>query len=147
LLVIPGSHRGPTYDHHGSDGCFCGAMEPSRDRLDYTSAVPLIAPAGSCSFHHVRAVHGSAQNRSRASRNLLLYEFAAADAFPLLGIPDWNDFNERLLVGSPTVVPRIADCPVRMPFPPARNQGSIYENQTALGSRYFDVQPAPIRAG
>ena len=146
LLVLPGSHRGPTYDHHGSDGCFCGAMDPVRDRLDFAAAVPLIAPAGSCSFHHVRAVHGSAQNRSAASRNLLLYEFAAADAFPLLGIADWNDFNERLLLGSPTVVPRMVDCPIRMPFPPARNQGSIYENQTALESRYFDQQPARPRA-
>lgn len=87
-------------------------------------------------------MHGSAQNRSTQSRNLLLYEFAAADAFPLLGIPDWDEFNSRLLVGSPSVVPRIVDCPVRMPLPPAENQGSIYENQTALRNRYFDRAPA-----
>ncbi len=141
LMVLPGSHRGPTYDHHGPDGRFCGAMDPARDRLDYTSAPALLAPAGACSFHHVRAVHGSAQNRSAHSRNLLLYEFAAADAFPLLGIPDWEDFDARLLVGSPTVVPRMVDCPIRMPMPPAAHQGSIYENQTALESRYFDSAP------
>ena len=140
LLVLPGSHTGPTYDHHGGDGRFCGAMVPGRDGLDYDSAQPLLAPAGACSFHHVRAVHGSAQNRSAQSRNLLLYEFAAADAFPLLGIPDWDDFNSRLLVGAPAVVPRVVDCPIRMPLPPARNQGSIYENQTALASRYFDQE-------
>jgi len=145
LLVLPGTHRGPTYDHHGPDGHFCGAMDPVRDRLDYAHAIALVAPAGSCSFHHVRAVHGSAQNRSTQSRNLLLYEFAAADAFPLLGIPDWDDFNERLLVGSPTVVPRVVDCPIRMPYPPAKNQGSIYENQTALERRYFDQAPAPTQ--
>ena len=70
-------------------------------RSTSTSALPRrsTAPAGSCSFHHVRAVHGSAQNRSAHSRNLLLYEFAAADAFPLLGVADWDDFNRRLLVG------------------------------------------------
>ena len=143
LLVLPGSHRGPTFDHHGSDGRFCGAMEPARDRLDYGSALALVAPAGACSFHHVRAVHGSAQNRSLQSRNLLLYEFAAADAFPLLGVPDWDDFNARLVVGQPTVVPRTVACPVRLPLPPARSQGSIYENQTALTSRYFAQQAAP----
>ena len=144
LLVLPGSHRGPTFDHHGSDGRFCGAMDAVRDGLDLGAAVALVAPAGSCSFHHVRAVHGSAQNRSSRSRNLLLYEFAAADAFPLLGIPDWKDFEERLLVGTSTVVPRTVDCPIRMPLPPAANQGSIYENQTALERRYFDQQsPAP----
>jgi ectoine hydroxylase-related dioxygenase (phytanoyl-CoA dioxygenase family) len=145
LLVLPGTHRGPTYDHHGPDGHFCGAMDPGRDRLDYAHAATLLAPAGACSFHHARAVHGSAQNRSTQSRNLLLYEFAAADAFPLLGIPDWEDFNARLLVGSPTVVPRTVECPIRMPYPPAKNQGSIYENQTALERRYFDQAPAPTQ--
>jgi len=140
LLVLPGSHAGPTYDHHGGDGYFIGAMDLERDRLDVSKALALTAPAGSCSFHHVRAVHGSAQNRSRHSRNLLLYEFAAADAFPLAGIPDWAEFNRRLLVGTPGVVPRVVDCPIRMPLPPAKNQGSIYENQTALASRYFDQE-------
>jgi len=142
MMVLPGSHRGPTFDHHGSDGRFCGALEPGRDGLDFRRATALTAPAGACSFHHVRAVHGSAQNTSPHSRNLLLYEFAAADAFPLLGIPDWDDFNARLLVGEPTVVPRTVDCPIRMPLPPAANQGSIYENQTALQRRYFE--PAPV---
>jgi ectoine hydroxylase-related dioxygenase (phytanoyl-CoA dioxygenase family) len=146
LLVLPGSHRGATYDHHGPDGIFCGAIDPGRDRLDYAAATPLLAPAGSCSFHHVRAVHGSEQNRSRQSRNLLLYEFAAADAFPLLGIPDWDEFNSRLLVGQPTAVPRVVDCPIRMPLPPAKHQGSIYENQTALERPYFQRGPvAPLR--
>ena len=145
LLVLPGSQRGPTYDHHGSDGRFCGAIDPGRDRLDYAGARPQLAPAGACSFHHVRAVHGSAQNRSTQSRNLLLYEFSAADAFPLLGIPDWDEFNSRLLIGSPTAVPRVVDCPIRMPLPRAINQGSIYENQTALGSRYFDQDPVTAK--
>ena len=104
--------------------------------------MPLLAPAGACSFHHVRLVHGSAQNRSTQSRQLLLYEFAAADAFPLIGIPDFDEFNARLLLAQPTIVPRIVDGPVRMPLPPAENQGSIYENQTALRNRYFDRAPA-----
>ncbi len=146
LLVLPGSHHGPTFDHHGTDGRFCGAMDPGRDGLDFSRAQPLLAPAGACSFHHVRVVHGSAQNHSAQSRNLLLYEFSAADAFPLLGIADWDEFNSRLLVGESTAVPRVVDCPIRMPLPPARNQGSIYENQTALGSRYFDPAPASAPA-
>ena len=146
LMVMPGSHRGPTFDHHGSDGRFCGAIEPAQAGLDFGRAATLLAPAGACSFHHVRAVHGSAQNRSSQSRNLLLYEFAAADAFPLLGIPDWDEFNARLLVGTPTPVPRTVACPIRMPLPPALNQGSIYENQTALQHRYFDQQASAPRA-
>ena len=46
LLVLPGSHRGPTHDHHGRDGHFCGAIDPARESLDFAAAVPLIAPAG-----------------------------------------------------------------------------------------------------
>jgi phytanoyl-CoA hydroxylase len=139
LYVVPGTHRGPTHDHHGSDGRFCGAMDFEAAGLRFADAVPCVGPAGSCSFHHVRAVHGSAQNASRRSRGLLLYEVSAADAFPLLGVPDYDDFKSRLLCGEETIVPRMVDCPVRMPFPPALNPGSIYENQTAMAKRFFEV--------
>src|SRR6185295_4997738 len=54
LLVVPGSHRGPTFDHHSPDGFFCGAMDPTRGEVDFASAVPLTGRAGSMSFHHVR---------------------------------------------------------------------------------------------
>ncbi len=84
-------------------------------------------------------LHGSAQNTSDQSRGLLLYEAAAADAFPLMGIPDYEEFKGRLLCGKESIVPRMVDCPVRMPLPPALNQGSIYENQTASAKRFFEV--------
>jgi phytanoyl-CoA hydroxylase len=32
MYVIPGSHRDDTYDHHGADGHFCGAMACGRLR-------------------------------------------------------------------------------------------------------------------
>jgi len=139
MYVVPGTHKGPTYDHHGADGRFCGAMDFEASGLKIADAVPCLGPAGSCSFHHVRLVHGSAQNRSNRSRGLLLYEMAAADAFPLMGIPDYDDFRQRLLCGSETIEPRIVDCPVRMPLPPALNQGSIYENQTSSNKRFFGM--------
>lgn len=141
MFVLPGTHKGPTFDHHGADGHFCGALDPDTCGLDFSKAVACEGPAGSCSFHHVRSVHGSAQNTSKRARGLLLYEMAAADAFPLLGIADYADFKRRLLCGNESVEPRIREAPVRLPLPPARNQGSIYENQTA-GKRYFGfVEP------
>jgi phytanoyl-CoA hydroxylase len=138
LMVMPGTHNGPVYDHH-VEGYFCGAIDPSAVDLDFSQAVPLTAPAGSMSFHHVRLVHGSAQNTSSRPRQLLLYEYAAADAWPLLGVKDFIDFNQRLIVGEPTILPRLADLPVRMPLPPSPHQGSIYENQTGAKNRYFRV--------
>ena len=136
MLVLPDTHRGPVYDHH-SDGYFCGAMDPEACGLDFSKAMPAVGRAGSMSFHHVRAVHGSAQNTSDKPRVLLLYEFAAADAWPLSGVPDLAAFDSRIVAGEPTIVPRLTDVPVRMPLPPAPRQGSIYENQTTAKSRYF----------
>jgi ectoine hydroxylase-related dioxygenase (phytanoyl-CoA dioxygenase family) len=145
MLVVPGSHQGPTYDHH-ADGRFCGALDPQMPGLNLDQAVPIVGKAGSVSFHHVRAVHGSAQNRSTMSRNFLLYEVCAADAFPLMGVADFDEFNQRLLRGAPTITPRFRDVPVRMPLPPALNQGSIYENQASSGKRFFDQVEVPQQA-
>jgi phytanoyl-CoA hydroxylase len=144
LLLMPGTHRGPVYDHH-ADGVFCGAMDPEATDLNFAAAAPAIAPAGSMSFHHVRLVHGSAQNTSNLPRQLLLYEFAAADAWPLLGVANWDEFNSRIVAGAPTNQPRVTPVPVRMPLPPARGQGSIYENQTAARRRYFEAAE-PMKA-
>jgi phytanoyl-CoA hydroxylase len=136
ILVVPGTHKGITYNHHDDDGYFCGAMDPDTCGVDFSKAVPCEGPAGSASFHHVRLVHGSAQNTSNKPRGLLLYEVTAGDAFPLMGVNNYSDFKSRLLFGEESVVPRFREAPVRMPLPAAKNQGSIYENQTA-GKRFF----------
>lgn len=139
LMVLPGSHRGNVYDHH-IDGYFAGAIDPTAVDLDFSRAVALTAPAGSVSFHHVRLVHGSSQNTSTKPRQLLLYEYAAADAWPLMGVKSIEEFDGRLLSGRPTNLPRLANVPVRMPLPPAPRQGSIYENQTSAKHRYFAMR-------
>ena len=138
LLVTPGSHLGPVFSHHGEDGRFCGAVDPTEIGKEIESAVPLRGRAGAMSFHHVRALHGSAQNVSKRSRNLLLFEVAAADAWPLSGVTDLEAFDARLLTGTgPTIAPRLAPVPVRMPLPPASRQGSIYETQLTATRSYF----------
>ncbi len=138
MLVVPGSHKGQVWDHHGPDGRFCGAIDPGRCNLDLSRALPCLGKAGSVTVHHVRAVHGSATNFSGRERRFLLYQYRAADAWPLLGFAAGIDkFNELLLAGDPTIEPRLAPVPVRLPLPPAEYQGSIYENQRASDRRYF----------
>jgi hypothetical protein len=39
--------------------------------------------------------------------------------------------------GKPTLEPRLRDVPVRMPYPPAPNQGSIFEYQKMVKGRSF----------
>ncbi len=142
MRVIPGSHQGPVYDHN-ANGRFCGAIDPDSVALDYASAIPCVGTAGTISIHHVFSVHGSAANTSPYPRPLLLYEFMAADAWPLMGVPDIEAFDSRMICGQPTYSPRLEAVPVRLPLPAAVNLGSIYENQTQLKRRYFTPSDTP----
>jgi phytanoyl-CoA hydroxylase len=137
MLVTPGTHTGEVWNHHGDDGCFAGLIDPDTITAEIERAIPCMGRAGSMSFHHVRALHGSAMNTSDRSRNLLLYEVAASDAWPLMGVKDFAEFNGRLLSGDPLVTPRMTNVPVRIPLPPATRQGSIYETQSAAKKSYF----------
>ena len=113
MLVTPGTHTGEVWNHHGDDGYFAGLIDPDPIKTEIDRAVPCMGRAGSMSFHHVRALHGSAMNTSDRPRNLLLYEVAASDAWPLMGVKDFDEFNSRLLSGDPVVAPRMTDVPVR----------------------------------
>ena len=145
LMVFPGSHRGPIHDHH-ADGYFVGAMDLERDGYDLADAVPLMGPAGSISIHHGRIVHGSATNRSAKARRILFYEMMAADAFPIMGsmttFPDLADYDGRMLCGRPTIAPRLAPVPVRVPLPHPPIGKTIYEIQKGAKRRAFDVVEA-----
>jgi phytanoyl-CoA hydroxylase len=138
MLVIPRSHMGPIHDHH-TEGRFCGAIDVALNDLDVPSAVPCVGSAGTITVHHARLIHGSAANRSARSRRFLLHQYRAADAWPLMRWPgDWDSWTSLLVSGAETLMPRLAPVPVRLPLPPAENQGSIYENQRQLRSRFFD---------
>jgi len=139
MQVIPGSHKREIQNHH-ANGIFCGAIDPSQCDVDFDAAVSLQGKAGSMTFHHVRTIHGSALNRSDRSRNLLLFQFTANDAWPLVEpVDDITEYDAWIVAGEPTLVPRLTDVPIRLPLPKAPKQGSIYENQRTLSTRFFDV--------
>ncbi|MDX1431736.1 MAG: phytanoyl-CoA dioxygenase family protein [Gammaproteobacteria bacterium] len=141
LLIIPGSHRGPTHDHH-QDGRFVGAIDPTACGIDFSTAETVTGRAGACSFHHVRAVHGSAQNTSGRDRRLLLYQVAAADAWDLRGLTEgsWEAHRATMLAGEPSIEPRVVPAPVRLPYPGPERAGSIYESQSVLRHRFFGAR-------
>jgi len=141
LMIVPGSHKGPVFDHH-ADGVFCGAMDPANRDVDYRAVIPLTGKAGSITVHHVRAVHGSAPNVSDRDRRLLLFQFRAADAWPILGFAAGIEAFDALMVAGVPREPRLAAAPVRLPLPPARLQGSLYENQKGMKVRYFGAVAA-----
>jgi ectoine hydroxylase-related dioxygenase (phytanoyl-CoA dioxygenase family) len=145
LLCIPGSHEGPVYDHH-AEGAFCGAIDPAASGIDFSTAVACTGKAGSISIHHVLTVHGSAVNTSPKPRRLLLFQYSAADAWPLTaaGQPgDWEEWKARVLCGSTdAIAPRMTSVPVRLPLPAPKYVGSIYETQRELKNSYFTEPPA-----
>ena len=132
LLVVPGSHKGPIYDHH-YEGHFSGAI--TDPRFDDKAAIPIELKAGGISIHHVRTIHGSTPNRSRKARRLLLFQYCAIDAWPIVQFKDWDSFNGTIVRGEPTNIPRVREVPVRVPFPGSIRGGSIYETQTILKGR------------
>lgn len=134
LLVIPGSHKGPIYDHH-LDGHFCGAVTDSA--FSDKAAVPIMVKAGGITIHHVRMLHGSVANTSAHPRRLMLFQYCALDAWPLLGVKDYDAFNDSIVRGEPCHIPRVTEVPVRMPLPPTVKSGSIYESQTVLKKSTF----------
>ena len=142
LLMIPGSHRGPVFSHH-SNGVFCSAIDPLRDPLDYDEAVPLTGKAGMVSLHHARTIHGSALNKSRRSRRLLIYQYGATDAWPLTGEHSLDAFKETIVRGDLTVQPRMEALPVRLPLPVAPNYDGLYTSQENAENRYFEVHGGP----
>ena len=140
LMVFPGTHHGPTFDHN-ANGVFAGAMDLAANGLDMKDAVMLTGPAGSITIHHARIVHGSALNTSEYDRRLLFYEMMAADAWPLTGsmarFDDLDEYKSRLLCGSEPVIPRMSDVPIRLPIPQPAKKGSIYEIQQNAAVKSF----------
>lgn len=144
LLVIPGSHKGPVLSHHAS-GVFCGAVNPEDPQFERDKAVTLTGRAGDMTVHHVRTLHGSAPNVSDRARQILFYECASADAWPLLGASSyihslgqrmfWEDLQNRMITGTPCLQPRLAQVPVRMPLPPAPDNSSIFKTQESGGAK------------
>jgi len=82
LQVLPGQHRG-FLDHFGPDGTFAGMITEQIDEERYGQPRPLPAPAGSVIFMHCMLPHSSMPNRSEASRRTLIFEYRAADSFPI----------------------------------------------------------------
>lgn len=144
LLCVPGSHRGPTYDHH-QDGRFIGAMDPDAAGANLDTAEAITGRAGSCSFHHARTIHGSGQNTSGRGRTLLLYQIAAADAWDIRGFgkeASWDDYAATFIAGEPVLEPRVVPAPIRLPYPPPLKGGSIYESQSLAKKKFFGAKTA-----
>ena len=131
LMVIPGSHKGPIYDHH-HQGVFAGGVRPQALGELVDSAVDLTGPAGSISLHHVRTLHASRNNRGDSLRPLLLFSYAAVDAFPIFDSYDLDEFDSRILRGEAVREGRMEALPFRIHLPRRAGNDSIFDDQESM---------------
>ena len=145
IAFIPATHRAPhVFDHH-RDGRFAGRIDPSDALVPWGDEVIVKAPAGAICIHHARTVHGSRPNLSDKLRPVQAIGFHAADAWPLIGIDAETEhrLSEKLLRGT-IRQPVIVANPVRLPFPPPPDRGSIFRVQSSGGTLFTNAgQPAP----
>ena len=141
LMVIPGSHKGKIYSHH-QNGKFIGAITDSEFKPE--GAVPIELKAGGISIHHVRMLHGSAINTSDKPRRLLLAQYCALDAWPLIQLGKANDeleqFKGEIVQGDINIEPRLNEIPVRIPAPGEDKPSSIYSQQLELENPSIEIK-------
>ena len=139
MLVVPGSHKGPAYDH-SQNGRFVGGVRPGV--FDPADAVPVEVMPGDISLHHVRLLHASGPNTSDWQRRLLLHGYTAADAWPIMARSqpsDWPEWDAQILRGSPTTHARLEACPVVIPLPDPPAFG-LFKLQAMMEESHFASQ-------
>ncbi len=77
LHVVPGTHRGGVLPHIDTDSHL--GLDPKE--WTWERAVPLVGKAGDSIFFHVKTVHGSQPNRSKASRPVFIHRYRRADDY------------------------------------------------------------------
>ncbi|MCY3661777.1 MAG: phytanoyl-CoA dioxygenase family protein [bacterium] len=136
MLVVPGTHTGRAYDH-SQNGRFVGGVRPGE--FDPADVVPVELQPGDISLHHVRLLHGSAQNHTKRQRRLLLHGYTAADAWPIMARSqpsDWPEWDAQILRGSPTTHARLEACPVVVPLPDPPAFG-LFKLQAQMEESHF----------
>jgi phytanoyl-CoA hydroxylase len=117
LEVVPGSHRGPLYEHW-HDGVFTGAVSPEVEAWARKEVVTCCGAAGSAYLMDARVLHGSAPNLSSAPRSLFIVQYHAEDAHPLAPNHLPSRFDGEVVAGVDTGRVRCSDYEVTLPEMP-----------------------------
>ncbi|MAX64099.1 MAG: phytanoyl-CoA dioxygenase [Rhodospirillaceae bacterium] len=100
LAILPGSHKGPIYDHYTEDGHWTGDIQDKDlGKLDVDNVRYLHGPAGSVTFHNYRTVHGSKPNLTGRGRPLLLNVVSSADSLPYTSQPLPSRYEQAIIRG------------------------------------------------
>lgn len=131
LNVVPGTHRGPLFDHW-HDGVYTGAVAPEVVTDHIGDAVPIHGPAGAACLMHTRLLHGSAANESDRPRTLFISEYRAEDSKPLQVNHLPSRFEGELVRGERTN--RVRCSSYEMEYPEVPTGASFFSQQAKAGS-------------
>ena len=132
LMVVPGSHKGPLFDHHNGDGTWRGSIAADDEQAAGTGrAVSLPGPAGSLIVIHGGMVHGSARNTSSRSRPVLICGYSSADAFCYVPLGTVSRYTWQIVRGKPALFARHEPGSFRVPPDWSTGYTSIFEDQQA----------------
>lgn len=131
LEVIPGSHRGPLYEHW-HDGMFTGVVGSEVVEMARAEAVPCIGPAGSACLMHGRLLHGSGPNLSDSPRTLFISAYRSEDCYPLETSHVPSEHEGELVRGVRTN--RVRCTPLEMAFSEVPTGASFFGQQAQEAS-------------
>ena len=123
--VMPGSHKGPIYDHYDKEGKWSGYInDDDIKKLDINSIQYLKGPAGSVTIHHCRSIHGSLPNSHPIlARPFLLFAYSAANCLPLMAYNQPSKYNGVIVRGKNPDYPLFEGEPCKLP--PVSSKSSI----------------------
>jgi ectoine hydroxylase len=126
--VLPGSHRGPIYDHFNAAGDWRGYIgEEDAAGIDLDAADYLKGPKGSVTVHHCRMVHGSKPNtHPTKARPFLLFAYSAADCLPLMPYNSPSKHSGKIVRGRHPAYPKFD--PDVCKLPPLRDSSGPYRS-------------------
>lgn len=128
LQIVPGSHRGPLYEHW-HEGKFTGSVSREVAEEAREIAVSCCGPPGTAYLMDSRLLHGSAENASSSPRTLYIVEYCAEDAYPLQSNHIPSEFMGEIVRGKPTN--RVRCSAYEMEFPEFPKSASFFEQQAS----------------
>ena len=126
LEVWADTHNGTIYSLW-HDGRFTGAVSDEITEQALQKRTICTGKAGSVCLMHTRLLHGSAPNRSDASRTLFICVYSAADAMPISPSPVPTTHQGMIVRGEDKGLVRSVDFHIPMPKLP-------------VGASFFDQQ-------
>jgi len=126
LEVVPGTHRGPIFDHW-HDGVFTGAVSSDVSEAHKARAIPVSGPAGAACLMHTRLLHGSAPNITDHPRTLFITEYRAEDSKALQVNHLPSRFDGDVVRGERTN--RVRCSSYEMEFPEVPTGASFFNQQ------------------